>query len=696
MKKQITRGVITLIIGIFCTNAIAQYNNERVFPFPELSVEKFDSTYEPTCLSNGFVGFRPGINPLSPAPIQVAGFYGTHDLFGCESLCPVPYPLAVEVKLDGQVATLRTTKQSLDVSCGELTTELVASTATGKKAAMKVVQFASRSIPCVVAQEISLEPVQDILIELTSQVDINSSQVGVYRKGAYYQAEMWDHVLGVSSDRCKLGIAVVAGGEGVRRISPGKFTADGKSGKSLRFQVMAALVAEYYSTDPEQQACRMVQRAVMVGYEDLREENRRQWEQLWRSRIRISGDVDAQKALDVAFYYLHSEAHPSSQLSIPCFGLSLFDNYQGDIFWDADAWMFLPTVLTDPKAGRQMVDFRRRTLEAAEKIASLYGCQGAQYPWQSTPRSGSEGCPHAAHTGWSEQHVNHHVAIAQWQYCLITGDEVYMREGAWPVLKGIADWICSRGVWTNKGFEILKICGVDEDSPNINNGSHMNLTGKMALEAAIACSRKLGYAESKEWILAADKMYVPMDTSGKVIIPYPGAKHTPGRVGYSVGMLPFLLVHNPPVPLETFRATWEFEGKVRKEQPASPGNPASSGAPGFTAPPMAAATAFFGDREMAKEIFHNSWKPYFREPFGITSEYQHNKYGNYLTNYGSLLQNTLLGFTGLRIVDGDWRVYPASLPAGWNKIECDLIWVKGKPMKLVAEQGKLATLTTVD
>jgi protein-glucosylgalactosylhydroxylysine glucosidase len=687
-------AIVILSACLTCT--AAQDNAGKTVPIPILSVDQFGGKYEPTCLSNGFIGFRPGTNPLVPAPVTVAGFYRTSPLFGCESLCPVPYPFAVEIKMDGQAANLRTTKQSLDLSCGELTTEMEASTATGKRAAVKVVQFASRSVPCVVAQEIVIQPSQDLHIELTTHIDINGSPVEVYRKEAYYQSQMWDHVLGVRSDRCKLGIAVVAGGEGALRISPGSFTSDGKSGKTLRFQVMAALVPEYYSADPEQQACRMVQRAVMIGYDDLRAENLGLWKKIWRSRIRIIGDMEAQKALDVAFYYLHSEAHPSSKLSIPCFGLSLFENYQGDIFWDADAWMFLPVVLSDPEAGRKMVGFRRNTLDAAEKIASLYGCQGAQYPWQSSPRSGSEGCPHAAHTGWSEQHVNHHVAIAQWQYCLVTGDEVYMREGAWPVLKGVADWICSRGVWTSNGFEIQDICGVDEDSPNISNGSHMNLTGRMALEAAIACGRKLGYPEPKEWRLAADKMFVPMDASGRVIIPYPGAKHTPGRVGYSVGMLPFLLVHNPPVPFATFRATWEFEEKVRMEQPASPGNPASSGSPGFTAPPMAAAAALFGNRKLAREIFHNAWKPYWREPFGITSEYQHNEYGNYLTNYGSLLQNTLLGFTGLRISDGDWRVYPASLPDGWEKIECDLIWVKGKPMKMFAEQGKLVTLIPLD
>ena len=202
-------------------SAYAEDNNGKVVPIPVLSMDRFDGNYESTCLSNGFVGFRPGVNPLLPAPVTVAGFYRTFPLFGCASLCSAPYPLAVDIKMDGQAATVRTKSQSLDLSCGELTTELEASTTSGKSATVKVVQFASRSIPCVVAQEITIQPSQDTNIELNSQIAMNGAPVEVYRKGAYYQPEMWDYVLGVRSDRCKLGIAVVGGGDGVRRNNPG-------------------------------------------------------------------------------------------------------------------------------------------------------------------------------------------------------------------------------------------------------------------------------------------------------------------------------------------------------------------------------------------------------------------------------------------------------------------------------------------
>jgi len=62
-------------------------------------------------------------------------------------------------------------------------------------------------------------------------------------------------------------------------------------------------------------------------------------------------------------------------------------------------------------------------------------------------------------------------------------------------------------------------------------------------------------------------------------------------------------------------------------------------------------------------------------------------YGCFLTNFGSLLQTVMFGFTGLRISEDDWRKYPASLPAGWSKIEINRIYVKGQAKRLVATDG---------
>jgi hypothetical protein len=163
-------------------------------------------------------------------------------------------------------------------------------------------------------------------------------------------------------------------------------------------------------------------------------------------------------------------------------------------------------------------------------------------------------------------------------------------------------------------------------------------------------------------------------------------------------MLQFLISHAPfeygVIERETFKKTYEFEEKMRVSIPPHPSNPCSDGAPGFTTPPFAVCAAFFGDREKAANLFERTWKRYRTGPFGLIVEYkQPPRRGDYLTTHGALLQSVIFGFSGLRLREGNWNKYPATLPAGWDKIEIDRIWVKGKPMKLVAEHGKNAILS---
>ncbi|MAX24840.1 MAG: hypothetical protein CMJ19_10080 [Phycisphaeraceae bacterium] len=49
---------------------------------------------------------------------------------------------------------------------------------------------------------------------------------------------------------------------------------------------------------------------------------------------------------------------------------------------------------------------------------------------------------------------NHFIADAFLQYANTHGDEDFLREQAWPILKGIADWMDSRVTHTDRGYEV--------------------------------------------------------------------------------------------------------------------------------------------------------------------------------------------------------------------------------------------------
>ena len=77
----------------------------------------------------------------------------------------------------------------------------------------------------------------------------------------------------------------------------------------------------------------------------------------------------------------------------------------------------------------------------------------------------------------------------------------------------------------------------------------------------------------------------------------------------------------------------------------------------------------------------------------MTLEYQSQDYGSYSTSFGSMLQQTMLGLTGLRINTGeDWSVYPSKLPEGWESIDIDQLFIKGNPVSVHASHGKKAVI----
>jgi len=58
-------------------------------------------------------------------------------------------------------------------------------------------------------------------------------------------------------------------------------------------------------------------------------------------------------------------------------------------------------------------------------------------------------------------------------------------------------------------------------------------------------------------------------------------------------------------------------------------------------------SAFLGDRRRAAELFQQSWKNVRFESFGMIREAPAQNYRCFLTNFGSLLQTVMPGFTGI-------------------------------------------------
>ncbi len=347
--------------------ASAQQQNSSAAP--QFVVEDFSKVFDPAYLSNGLIGIRPRPNPLARAQTCVSGFVFAHIPYRVESLSPAPYPLATDIRVN-EISLLRhpdllkTERQRLDMQSGELLTELVFAPGTGVRLAIEVLQFASRSVPSLVCQEIRVTPSADTELELVARIDSTAVPAGTYLTRPPERTEI-DLVSGFESEGSlsKLGVALsILTPQGAQRQDAflteagvtRAYRVKARSGQPLRFQTIAALISQLYHPEPPLEAIRLASWGKQLGFETLRSENRAAWAELWKSRVRVIGDPEAQRALDAAFFYLHSSVHAATRTGMPPFGLSQSSYYYGHSFWDTETWSLLPFILTAPQTARSL------------------------------------------------------------------------------------------------------------------------------------------------------------------------------------------------------------------------------------------------------------------------------------------------------------------------------------------------------
>ena len=187
--------------------------NEIAGGLPKFVVEDFSRVFDPAYLSNGLIGIRPGRNPLAKAQTCVSGFDFVHPTYNVECLSPAPYPLETDIRV-GEMSLLKhpdlvkTLRQTLDTSCGELLTQMDFALGTAQLS-IEVLQFASRSVPSLVCQQISVTASADTEIEFVPRVEDRAVPGRTYLSQVPERTQI-DLVLGMESagSLSKLGLAL--------------------------------------------------------------------------------------------------------------------------------------------------------------------------------------------------------------------------------------------------------------------------------------------------------------------------------------------------------------------------------------------------------------------------------------------------------------------------------------------------------
>jgi protein-glucosylgalactosylhydroxylysine glucosidase len=160
-------------------------------------------------------------------------------------------------------------------------------------------------------------------------------------------------------------------------------------------------------------------------------------------------------------------------------------------------------------------------LIASSKVegTAVYNTAGVQFPWESAP-SGQEAAPLPGSASWHEDHVSLDVARAFAFHSYVTGDVEFLREKAWPILSGVADWIASRVTHSERGYEIRADMGIAERETEADNAAFTNMSAVLVLRDAISAAESLGHAAKPEWARIADAIVIPKE--GGVIVSHDG------------------------------------------------------------------------------------------------------------------------------------------------------------------------------
>jgi alpha,alpha-trehalose phosphorylase len=286
---------------------------------------------------------------------------------------------------------------------------------------------------------------------------------------------------------------------------------------------------------------RSLDRALAGGFEDLLGKQRRQLEEFWRrSDVCIEGDLnepqhragELQQALRFNLFHIFQAAFRVGDAGIPAKGLT-GQAYDGNYFWDTEAYVLPFLIHTYPQLARNLLDFRYRMLEKARQRAREVSERGALFPWRTI--DGEEASAYYA-AGTAQYHINGDIMYALQKYVEVTGDENFLFEKGAEMLAETARMWYGLGFFSERRggkFCIHGVTGPDEYTTVVDNNLYTNLIAQNNLTYAVVTLETLKQRredlfeilvekidleldEIENWRRAADRIYLPYDDKLKI------------------------------------------------------------------------------------------------------------------------------------------------------------------------------------
>lgn len=411
--------------------------------------------------------------------------------------------------------------------------------------------------------------------------------------------------------------------------------------------------SDAFPNDPAGVAAAAAEAAKAIGWSNLLDEHEEGWEALWESGdVVVPGDDELQRSFRSSLFHLLANIRSADEgnglvvnNSVSVGGLSS-DSYAGFVFWDADLWIFPGLLALFPGHAKVINDYRDKLLPQAAINAAEYDLDGILYPWTSG-RFGN--CTATGPCVDYQYHLNTDIAHAHWNYFLSTGDEEWLRNYGWPVIKGVTEMFADlvfKNETTGGKYWISNMTDPDEYANHIDNGGFTN--GGVVVQMGIAqeAASVVGETAPEIWRDIQQNMYIPYDSGANIIVEYAGMN---GSV--EIKQADIVLLNYPlEFRLNTSQALSDLDFYARAQSPDGPAMTWAMFAVG------SAELAETGCSAYTYTLFAS--EPYIRRPYYQFSEQISDNFDlnggtnpafTFLTGHGGFLQIATHGFTGHRL-----------------------------------------------
>ena len=668
MKTRLLTLPILLLISLFFQSSNAQ-THSVVDPWVISASSPDPSNYYGVTVANGMIGILSSPQPFQVKDVVLAGAYDLYGRGRVSNFLKSFNLLNMRFSIDGtEISSKNITgfTQGLDMQHARFTTSFNYM----DKVYITYTYYALRQLPFTVLLDITVKAKKDILIEPASVMEAPDALRDVQN---YYNEIDRPHALIsllTSTAKSPTGKLLLCASNTFLFTEPRgqeprlihemwdnnmhllKFSRKMKPGETYRFAIAGSSITSAHDEDPLNEAERLTIFAKLQGVDRLINYHEKAWNDIWKSDIRVEGDVQSQQDIHSMLFHLYAFTREGTTYSLSPMGLSGL-GYNGHIFWDADLWMFPALLVMHPEMAKSMIEYRYERLDAAKKNAFSHGYKGAMFPWESAA-SGVEETPVWALSGPFEHHITACVGLAAWNYYCVTQDKEWLRQKGWPILSATAEFWASRVERNGPGhYDINNVVAADEWAENVDNNAFTNGAAKVLLKNATDAAAILGIKADPDWMVVSENIPIlQMNGVTREHATYQGEGIKQGDVNLLA--YPLKLITDP---LQIKKDLVYYQSRVPLV-----------GTPAMTQAIFALLYARLGQGDTAFHFFKDAYIPNLNPPFRVIAETKGGTNPYFATGAGAVLQSVLMGFGGLDITSGGLTQLPSKLPSGWKRL----------------------------